>query len=319
MALPLALVVDRVVGDPAAIWSRLPHPTALIGRLVETLDRRLNVEALPASARRRRGVAALAICVALGAAVGAVVSSAASSLAFGWAIEGLVASILLAQKSLLDHVGAVAEALEIGVEEGRASVARIVGRDVRALDEAGVARAAIESAAENFSDGVVAPALWYLMLGLPGLLIYKAVNTADSMIGYRTPRHEAFGWASARFDDVLNFVPARLSALLIAGLASIAGGSARSALCAALSDARQHKSPNAGWPEAAMAGALGLALGGPRRYGPLFVDGAWLNGRGRRAAGRNDIRAALRLIDLAWMLLLLTAFGIALISLWLGR
>ena len=190
-----------------------------------------------------------------------------------------------------------------GVDGGRRAVAHIVGRDVTVLDEAGVARAAMESAAENFSDGVVAPAFWYALAGLPGLLIYKTVNTADSMVGYRSEAHEAFGWAPARLDDVLNFVPARLAAGLIAAAAAISRHDAAVAVRAAWRDAPQHKSPNAGWPEAALAGALGIAFGGPRRYGEVAVDGVWLNPDGRRDVGPGDIRAATRLIDLAWALM----------------
>ena len=174
------------------------------------------------------------------------------------------------------------------------------------------ARAAIESAAENFSDAVVAPALWYLAFGLPGLFVYKIVNTADSMIGHRSLRYEAFGWASARFDDLLNVIPARIAAGLIAAAAALTGRSGRGAAAAAWRDARRHKSPNAGWPEAAVAGALGLALGGPRRYGDLAVDGAWLNERGRADTAPTDIRATLRLLDAAWAILLVLTTLIAL-------
>jgi adenosylcobinamide-phosphate synthase len=212
----------------------------------------------------------------------------------------------------LEHVSAVASALvEGGLAAGRSTVARIVGRDVSRLDEAGVSRAAIESAAENFSDGVVAPVFWYLLFGLPGLLVYKLVNTADSMIGNRSARHEAFGWAAARLDDLLNFLPARLSVLLIAAPAALAGLDAGRAVRCALADAPKHRSPNAGWPEAALAGALGVALGGPRRYGEVEVDGAWLNAAGRREAGPDDVRTAVQLIDAAWALLL---FAVALAS-----
>jgi adenosylcobinamide-phosphate synthase len=229
-------------------------------------------------------------------------------------------AILLAQKSLLDHVSAVTRGLASeGVEGGRRAVAEIVGRDVRTLDEPGIARAAIESAAENLSDAVVAPAFWYLLCGLPGILIYKAVNTADSMIGHRSPRHLAFGWAAARLDDLLNFVPARVSAVLIAATAALAGCGGRAALAAARKDAPKHKSPNAGWPEAALAGALGLALGGPRRYGAEDVDGAWLNSAGRSDASPDDIRAAIRLIDAAWALLVVLAAGAATLALWIAR
>jgi adenosylcobinamide-phosphate synthase len=314
IALPLALVLDRLLGDPAWLWERrLPHPVALMGRMIAALDASLNDSPLPFATRRLRGVLALALLVATGGAAGALLAWLCAALPGGGVLEVIAVAVLLAHKSLRDHVAAVASALQNdGLPGGRAAVALIVGRDVAALDEAGVARAAIESAAENFSDGVVAPAFWYLLLGLPGLLVYKIVNTADSMIGHRSERYAAFGWAAARFDDLLNLVPARLAALLIAAAAFSMGRSAKSAIAIAWRDAASHKSPNAGWPEAATAGALDLALGGPRRYGDLVVDGAWLNRGGRAAAGVADIRSALRLIDGAWLVLLVLTAVISL-------
>ncbi|MDQ3561281.1 MAG: adenosylcobinamide-phosphate synthase CbiB, partial [Pseudomonadota bacterium] len=312
-----ALLIDRLMGDPAWLWARLAHPVALMGRLIARLDMGLNDPALPDASRWWRGILAVAILAALGGAVGVLLELAAASIPFGFALEALLVAIFLAQKSLIDHVSDVAQKLIArGLPSGRDAVARIVGRDVSVLDEAGVARAAIESAAENFSDGLVAPAFWYALLGLPGLLVFKLANTADSMIGHRTPKHEAFGWAAARLDDLLNIVPARLAALFIAAAAALTGRDAGAALRIALQDAPQHRSPNAGWPEAAAAGALGLALGGPRRYGATALDGAWLNPAGRRSAGAPDIHAATRLIDAAWALVAATVGIIAAIVLW---
>lgn len=318
-ALPLALLADRLLGDPAWLWSRLPHPVVAIGRLIGALEARLNNPALPFPARRRRGVLAVSAIVLLTGAAALAIGLALSALPRSWhlIIEALIASVLLAHRSLVDHVSAVSRALHAGdLPGGRKAVAMIVGRDVSALDESGIARAAIESAAENFSDGLVAPVFWYVLLGLPGLLVFKAVSTADSMIGHRTPRYEAFGWAAARLDDALSFVPARLSALLIALAALFARRSARQALRMAWRDAGLHKSPNAGWPEAAAAGALGLALGGPRRYGAIEVDGAWLCPEGRRDASADDIVATIRLIDAAWAILFA---GAVLIAIWIAR
>jgi adenosylcobinamide-phosphate synthase len=207
---------------------------------------------------------------------------------------GLLASILLAQRSLYDHVARVSHGFaEGGVDGARRAVSMIVGRDPESLDEAGICRAAIESAAENFSDGVVAPVFWFVLFGLPGLVIYKAVNTADSMIGHRSPRHLAFGWASARLDDLLNLAPARLAGLLVALGAIAVRASPMEALAVMWRDARLHRSPNAGWPEAAMAGALGLALAGPRRYASGVVDDPYLNAEGRQEAKPQDIDRAL--------------------------
>lgn len=295
----LALAVEAGVGYPDALFARIGHPVAWIGALIAPLDRRLNLEADAPARRRRKGALALALLLAAILTAGASIEAAALALPFGVVPLAVLSSSLLAQRSLYAHVDAVAEALGVSLEEGRRAVAKIVGRNVTQLDEAGVARAAIESLAENFSDGVVAPALWLAAFGLPGALAYKAVNTADSMIGHRTPRFEAFGWASARLDDLLNFPAARLSAgLIVFAAAMLPAASAAGATAAALRDARKHASPNAGWPEAAMAGALGLTLGGPRAYGETRVEGACL-GDGRRDAGPADIRTALALYRLA--------------------
>jgi adenosylcobinamide-phosphate synthase len=318
LALAVALILDRAIGDPRWLWEKLPHPVALAGRVVAWLDARLNDPTQSFSQRRRSGALAMVLLIAGAAMLGAAVHRLVSLIPFGVAIEVALVAILLAQKSLLEHVAAVARALAMdGIPGGRRAVARIVGRDVSVLDESGVARAAVESAAENFSDGVVAPAFWYALLGLPGLFLYKVANTADSMIGNRSERHEAFGWAAARVDDLLNLIPARLSAMLIVGAACATSREGRRALLA-LRDAPLHKSPNAGWPEAALAGALDMALGGPRRYGYIAVDGAWLNAEGRSDPDAADVLAALRQIDAAWAILVALVAGAA-IAPWLAR
>jgi adenosylcobinamide-phosphate synthase len=314
--LAAALLLDRLVGDPPALWSRLPHPVALVGRLIGWADRSWNPDGTPKATRRRRGAVLAALLVSSSLALGLLLQFAFAALPFGFVLEIVLVAVLLAQGSLIAHVRQVGDALAAEDLGGaRPAVGAIVGREVGRLDESGVARAAIESLAENFSDGVVAPAFWYALLGLPGLLAYKAVNTADSMIGHRTPRHAEFGWAAARLDDLLNLLPARLSALLIA-LAALPRGGTGAALRAAWLDAPRHLSPNAGWPEAAMAGVLGLALGGPRTYEGRSVASAWLNEGGRRAAGAVDIRSGLRLVDGAWLFLLaLALLGVA-VSQW---
>src|SRR5215475_9201535 len=255
----LALGLDALIGDPAALYARLPHPVVVIGRGIDSLDRRLNRIQDSAEMRRTAGIAACLILVALSFGVGWLVQRWLHSLPGGWIAEALLISAFLAQHSLYRHVAAVARGLtNEGLAGGRHAVSRIVGRDPESLDEPGVSRAALESLAENFSDGVTAPLFWALLLGLPGILAYKAVNTADSMIGHRTPRHLAFGWASARLDDLLNLVPARLAGLFLAlASAALPGASATRALRAMARDAARHRSPNAGWPEAALAGALG--------------------------------------------------------------
>jgi adenosylcobinamide-phosphate synthase len=296
LVLLLALALDLALGDLTKLWQIVPHPVAWVGAATRWLDRRLNRAERSNRARRLRGAVCVASMAATALALGAAIEGWISLVPHGWIVEVVVVAVLLAQKSLFDHVAAVATALRRdGLEAGRAAVARIVGRDPDSLDEHGVARAAIESLAENFSDGVVAPALWYAVAGLPGLFLYKTANTLDSMIGHRSPRYLMFGWAAARFDDVLNLVPARLAAILL-GIAALflRQTSGRAAFATMLADGRKHRSPNAGWPEAAAAGALGLALGGPRRYGGSVVQEPWL-GAGRARATVADIGLALRL------------------------
>lgn len=311
----IALAADALIGDPDAIWRRVPHPVAWTGALIGRLDRSLNRDEDGFKRRKAMGVAALSVVIAVSGVAAWLLEMALAQLPLASLWTGLIASVLVAQRSLYDHVARVSQGFaEGGVAGGRKAVSMIVGRDPESLDEAGICRAAIESAAENFSDGVVAPVFWFALFGLPGLLIYKAVNTADSMIGHRSPRHLAFGWASARLDDLLNLAPARLSGLLVALGAISVNASPREALAAMWRDARLHRSPNAGWPEAAMAGALGLALAGPRRYASVVVDDPYLNAKGRREAKPRDIDRALKVMLAAsgfgWALVV----GLALIS-----
>lgn len=308
----IALVIEAAFGYPDALFRRIGHPVTWIGRLIGGLDRHLNRDSDPPGRRRIAGVAALILLLAISGTAAAVPVLLAPGGWIGLLLLGIAASSLLAQRSLDQHVAAVAAGLDRGLDEGRRAVSMIVGRNPARLDEAGVARAAIESLAENFSDGIVAPLVWTAAAGPIGGVLYKATNTADSMIGHRTPRHEAFGWAAARFDDLVNLPASRLAALwLILAAALMPGASASGATRAVLRDARKHRSPNAGWPEAAMAGALGLALAGPRVYGETLVDDATM-GDGRRRADAADIRRALRLYRLA---LALQAAAIAVLTL----
>jgi adenosylcobinamide-phosphate synthase len=269
----LAFLLDAGWGDPPWLYRRVPHPVALLGRAIELAELRWN----NGSAPFLRGLSLVLVMLALAGGLGWAVERLCAAFPGGWILEAVLASSLIAYRGLHDHVRAVAEALDLGLDEARAAVAHIVGRDPGSLDEAGVARAAIESAAENFSDAVVAPVFWGLLLGLPGIAVYKAINTLDSMIGHRTPRHLYFGRAAARLDDVLNWVPARLSGILFCIAASLTRcADARQAWVSMLRDARKHRSPNAGWPEAAVAGALGIRLAGPRHYANGRVDDAWI-------------------------------------------
>ncbi len=296
------------------------HPVMWMGWLISRLDRGLNRETDSSARRKFAGVLSLLAIGLASGLTGLAVQAFCAHIPFGALPLAFIASSLLAQNSLGAHVSRVADGLERdGLEAGRRAVAMIVGRDPDALDEAGVCRAAIESLAENFSDGVVAPAFWLLVAGLPGAAIYKAVNTADSMIGHRSPRYLAFGWAAARFDDLINLPASRLTAMLLVGAAALTpGADAAGAWRAVWRDAGKHRSPNAGWPEAAMAGALGLSLAGGRVYGGVQVDDAEMGAGGRREATTADIRRALKLYWFADALLISLWGAMALAVIWRG-
>jgi adenosylcobinamide-phosphate synthase len=314
----LALLLEAVMGYPDWLVRSAGHPVMWIGRLIAFLDSTLNHDDMTGASRRAAGIAALLVMTGItGIASFALQQVLLLVIPFGVALAALAASTLVAQRSLHVHVARVAAALEReGLAAGRKAVSHIVGRDTTALDEAGVARAAIESLAENFSDGVVAPALWLAAGGLVGGAVYKAINTADSMIGHRTARHEAFGWAAARLDDVVNLPASRLSALLlITAAATMSRAAAAQSWRAVVRDAPHHRSPNAGWPEAAMAGALGLALAGPRSYGGVEVSDAFM-GNGRRAATAADVRRALALYRRADALLIALCAATVMLFAW---
>ena len=305
-AMVVAMTVDALAGWPAALFARIGHPVTWIGLLIDRLDRNWNRTTDAPAARRIAGLAAALLAIALCVGLGWLIQDLLGS---GWSrtvLVGVLAWPLVALRSLYDHVAAVARPLEAGdIDAARLAVAQIVGRDPATLDEAAVARAAIESLAENASDGVVAPVFWGALFGLPGILGYKAINTLDSMIGHRSERHLWFGWAAARIDDVVNFIPARLTGLLFAVVVRhpfAAGG-------VMVRDAHRHRSINAGWPEAAMAGALGIRLSGPRSYHGSITSEPWLNEGARDPLGA-DIRCALRLYVRATLLL-----GVALVAL----
>jgi adenosylcobinamide-phosphate synthase len=298
-----ALVIEGFAGYPDVLYRAIGHPVTWMGAWLAWLDRRLNRPRWSFAARRAAGAAALVLLLLPVGAVAVFVSVEAPPGWVGFVILALLAASLPAQRSLDAHVRAVADALEReGLTGGRRAVAMIVGRNPQALDEAGVARAAIESLAENFSDGIVAPLFWIAVGGLAGGALYKAVNTADSMIGHRNERYRAFGWAAARLDDLVNLPASRLAALwLVLAAAILPGASACAAIGAVRRDAARHRSPNAGWPEAAMAGALGLKLAGPRVYREQKIDDVFM-GDGRYEANAADIRAALRLYRIACLL-----------------
>lgn len=316
-----ALLIEAALGYPHSLFNRIRHPVMWLGALLERMESALNAPSLPGAMRRFNGALALAVLLAAAILPALLLQYGARSLfspLLALGVLAFLASTLLAQRSLYDHVAAVADALDaLGLEVGRDAVAQIVGRDTKDLDEAGVARAAIESLAENFSDGVVAPCVWGVVFGLPGMAAYKAVNTADSMIGHLDPRYAAFGWSAAKLDDLLNLPASRLAALWIAIAAWFHhDASLKAAFSAVRRDAGHHRSPNAGWPEAALAGALGLKLAGPRAYHGTLTADAWI-GDGRSEATSSDIRRALSLYRTACIVqiaaLLLLALLIALL------
>ena len=298
-----ALLLDAIVGDPEWLYRRFPHPVSWIGFILNVLERRLN-SGSPAL-RIVLGGVALGLLLFISGAAAWALNLWLSPNWIGWFCLVVVASTMLAQRSLYDHVNAVLVPLEsANIPDARRALGRIVGRDTTALDSDAICRAAIESLSENLSDGVVAPLLWGCLLGLPGIVMYKAINTADSMIGHRTERFLYFGRAAARLDDVVNFIPARLTGIFIAILSF-----SRPALRVMLADAGNHRSPNAGWPEAAMAGALGIRLSGPRTYGGHESFEPWINSAGGQPSPLH-IRSALSLLSrVCASLTVLTALG----------
>lgn len=310
----IALLFERFVGYPAALYRAVRHPVVWMGALIALMDRLFNRSVFSESGRRLGGAFALLFLLFATLVLSGLLASVLRSLPGGALVEAVLASSFLAQRSLSDHVRAVAGALLESVEAGRGAVSLIVGRDPETLDESGIAKAAIESLAENTADGVIAPLFWLVLFGLPGAALYKAVNTADSMIGHRSEKYRAFGWASARLDDLVNYPASRLTGALFAVAAFFSRRwNGRAALAAMMRDAPRHLSPNAGWPEAAMAGALGLALGGARSYGERQVHLAAM-GDGRAVLGRDDIGNALALyarsLTLLFFFLILLLYAI---------
>lgn len=284
----LAIILDAALGEPDWLWSRIPHPIQVVGSCITWFDKVLNVAPL----QKIKGFVVVGILVIAAGTLGWILSALPD---YGL-IEVIIVAILLAHKSLVQHVMNVAVALAKDLSLGRREVAKIVGRTTDHMQPSDVVRAAIESAAENFSDGVVAPALWYLFFGLPGIIIYKVINTADSMIGYKTEKHKDFGYAAAKLDDILNWVPARFTSLLICLTSN-----PRDHIDVVLDDAPLHRSPNAGWPEAAMAAVLGIALAGPRSYDGQKVDFPYVNANARHQLKPEDIRRSVSTLNIVWV------------------
>lgn len=297
----VALFLERFTGYPQALYRVVSHPVVWIGMLISYLDQRLNKPGVDRLQGRMRGLAALGLLIAAAFLPAFLLADILQGWSHGWLVEALLATTLIAQKSLKDHVVAVYDGLGRSLPEARTAVSMIVGRDPAQLDESGVSRAALESLAENTSDGIVAPVLWYALLGLPGIAVYKAINTADSMIGHKNVKYQHFGWASAKLDDVVNLPASRLTGLLFAATVP---WRFREIVATMRRDAPKHQSPNAGWPEAAMAAGLGLRFGGPRSYEGETVALAWM-GDGRTDLTRDDIRRGVAMMQKAMVVLLL--------------
>ena len=303
LALILATIVDAVAGDPRWLYSRIPHPIVVIGHQIELLDRFFNRTLYSPVTRKLLGVISILIIVSSAWLIGWLIAWSCNQVSFGVVLQALIVSIFLAQNSLYQHVASVAKACKADdLIDARSQISHIVGRDPNSLDQRAIGRAAIESLSENFSDGVVAPIFWYVVGGLPTLIAYKALNTSDSMVGYLTDKYGDFGWCAARFDDAANFIPARLSAFIITIAAFIIpSATGKSAFTAAIRDAKKHRSKNAGWPEAAMAGALGIKIAGPRNYDGILVEDAWM-GDGIANVDASHIFMALRIYCVACIL-----------------
>jgi len=290
-----AMALDAYLGDMNRVFNIIKHPVVWIGELISFLDQKLNRENRSDASRTVRGAIVVLFIVSLCFIIGLAVTWFGQNYPFGWIVELFLVISLIAQRSLFSYVRRVGIALkEQGLSGGRTAVSHIVGRDPDQLDQHGVARAAIESLAENFGDAVVAPVFWYVLFGFPGLLVYKAVNTMDSMIGHKTERYKSFGFCAARLDDVLNLIPARLAGFWIfLGSFFIPTSSPFTGFKTMFRDARKHRSPNAGWPEGAMAGTLDIALAGPRKYREGQANDPWI-GDGRARVLPKDIKRALQ-------------------------
>ncbi|MCY3675946.1 MAG: adenosylcobinamide-phosphate synthase CbiB [Paracoccaceae bacterium] len=288
LVLLIALILDAIIGDPEDFWKKIPHPVVLMGKLIKYYDQEFNLKS--GNNRKQAGLIGLLV----GSVAFVILGLILEMLPF-IIIDVIIVAVLLAQKSLIQHAKEVMEALGLSLMEGRLAVAKIVGRDTSHLDESEVVRATVESTAEGFLDGVFAPIFWYLVAGLPGLLVYKFVNTADSMIGYKNEQYEEFGWATAKFDDILNYLPARIIPFIISiALLSL------SPIKLAFEDGSNHRSPNAGWPEAAFASALGIALSGPRSYDGELRQYPFINQTGRMDLVTKDIKDCIKLAWKGW-------------------
>jgi adenosylcobinamide-phosphate synthase len=309
----ISCLLEKYVGYPQGLTNVIGHPVQWMGAFISWLDETLNTKPDDELEGLLRGAAAVLLLLLATALPAYLLQDILARFSSGWMFNALIATAFIAQKSMRDHVLDVSHSLSVSLPAARTAVAKIVGRDTRELDESGVVKAALESLAENTADGIVAPVFWYALLGLPGLVAYKAINTADSMIGHKSDRYFYFGFCAAKLDDVVNLPASRLTALFFAATAAFNNrDNATQALRCAWRDAGKHRSPNAGWPEAAMAGALGLKFGGPRHYEDGLVDLAWM-GEGRKQMSRTDIKAGLKIFDRSLWLMLALLIALAVV------
>ena len=306
VTLILAMGFDGLIGDPKWIYNRIPHPVTWMAMLLMKGEAFLNHQDRSRFAKQFLGLIWILLCVTICLYIAFFIQNFLSGFDQTGIILALLSSIFLAYRSLIDHVGDVEKELfNKDVVKARIKVAKIVGRETSKLDKSDITRATIESLAENFSDGVVAPVFWFLIVGFPGVVAYKMINTADSMIGNRSERFEDFGMASAKIDDVVNYVPARITALLLmlaAGISRV--GDVKSGFVTVNNDHKLHASPNAGWPEATMAGLLNVRLGGPRHYqNGNSKDNAWLGSGGD--VKLKDLTRAIKLVKFSWFMMLI--------------
>ncbi len=293
LSMLIALCIDRLFGWPDFLFRRFSHPVVGFGHLISLFESKLNKSIWSSNLRKATGLFSLFFLVAGLASLSFLILLAIPEGPIGILVTSILVWPLIAAKSLSDHVEAVAEPLKLNdVIKARQAVSMIVGRNSNHLDSNDIARASLESLAENTSDGVTAPLFWGVLLGFPGVLIYKFVNTADSMIGYKNERYRDFGWASARFDDLVNYIPARLTSLIYA----IISRNTLEVLHVTLRDASHHRSPNAGWPETSVATSIGVKLSGPRIYDGVETNYPWLNADGRNPTGY-DVFSGLKLFD----------------------
>ena len=290
----IAVIVDAIWGDDHWIWRKFKHPVALVGRFINFLDVEFNRNEFSESSRTFNGFIVIIMSIIIIWFLSSIIEGLLFGNIIGNLILGLIISILLAGKSLFVHVKDIYDDfMRDDLDNAKINLSKIVSRKVDEYDESAITRGAIESLSENLSDGYVAPLFWLLIAGLPGIFIYKFINTADSMIAYKNDKYHNFGKCTAYLDDILNFIPARLSSLLQVFASFVLKENWQQALLCIKQDASKSPSPNSGWPESAMAGALDISLGGDNFYDGELIKSDWINGSGEKIISFDFITRAL--------------------------